>query len=470
MHNHEERLIYLQRPQGAPKENRYSLLYISIMVACLAAFVMGYDTVLISSALLSVQEFFNLSTDQIEVLVSSVLGSAIVGAIIAWPFSVFLGRKKSLVLSSIFFIAGSIVEIFAPYFPLIILGRWIVGLGLGMASVTAIIYVSEIVPRNIRGSSVCFFNFLYNLGVVFAFLIGLIFFKPEFWRWILASSLIPASIFAFLLYKVPETPQWYIFRRKQEKAKQMLLSLRRSFEVQSEYEALEESILEEEQKKTSYRGLLKALFIGTFIAFFMEFTGMDALYYYGPLLLKTLGYESNHASIASTLILSCCSLLFSFVAILLIDLWGRRRLLLLGLIIMFVSLILTGFVFLFGDDTLFRHILSIFTLVCFSAGFSIGIGTVGWLLISELFPWKVRSFSVSLCLTVKWIANFLIARSFLTTVEDIGLHKTFWFYALVSAVAWILVYFFVPETNGKSLESIEEFWMESKKHGIQIEL
>lgn len=471
MRNKDDYLIYQQRPYSVVPENKYTLLYVSILVAALGGFILGYDTVLISGALIFVRDFFSLDTRQIEILVSSILLSGILGAALGWPLSLFFGRKKAMIISAVLFLIGTLLVIKAPFFPLIILGRLVTGLGLGIVSMSALIYLSEIVPPNIRGSSVCLFNFVYNLGVFSALLVGAFFAYSGAWRWILASSIVPAAIYLIFLFKIPDTPLWYTKVGQKEKANKTLKLLRRGFDVQAEMESIEETLKHETHSKGKFwsKGVVKSLLIGIAVAFFMEITGMDAIFYYAPLLLKRLGAESTRQSIFSGLIITSSSLLFSFLAILFIDLWGRRKLLLTGLSIMVVSLVILGILFGYGKDYSKSGLFMVLSFVFYAAGFSLGIGTVGWLLISEIFPLKIRSFAVSFCITIKWLANYSIARTFLGTVDLYGIHRTFWFYSLVSLFAWVFVYFLVPETRGRSLEKIEEFWLTQKRHGTEIE-
>lgn len=471
MKKSEDRLLYQQKVYTTNPETRYSLLYISILIVSLSTFIIGYDTVIISSALVYVRDYFHLTAGDIQLLVSSILISAIFGALFGWPFCQAIGRKKSQILSALLFLIGSVFVFFAPRYPIILIGRFIIGLGLGLVSMAALIYLSEIVPTKIRGSSVCFLNFVYNLGIFFAFLTGLLFNQLNSWRWILASSFAPALLFFYLLFKIPETPQWFLFKGRKKQAEKELKRLRRHLDVYNEIEAIEENLENEKNKWKNFwsPGVFKALFIGSFLAIFMEATGMDAIFYYAPLLLKTIGSESTQTSIASGLVIAASSLIFSFVAILFIDWWGRRKLLLLGLSVMFFGLVLLIITLKYEIHLGTRNWMMLGSLVIFSAGFSLGIGTVGWLLISEIFPLKIRAFAVGMTLTLKWFANYLIASHFLTTLSKIGLHRTFWIYALITIFAWAFVYLFVPETAGKSLETIEAFWLESKNHGTKIE-
>lgn len=472
MANSNDPPIYQQRPGVAKRDNRYGLLYISIMVASLGGFIIGYDTALISGALIFVRDYFQLSDHEIELLVSSVVLFAAIGALLAWPLCQVLGRKKAMISSCLFLVAGTLAVVRAPFFPVVILGRSIVGLGVGIASMSTLIYLAEIVPPNIRGSSVCLINFFYNLGIFCALLVSLFFADTKAWRWIIASSLIPSLSFFLLLFKIPESPFWFLKKGKREEAQKALHHLRRNYDVHSEMELIDEVIEEEQKREGKFwsSGVIKALLIGLVIACLMELTGIDAIFYYAPYILKKSGGESTHQAILSGLIFSTSSMVFSFITILFIDIWGRRKLLLSGLAIMVVGLVVLGAFFSSFFEFPHNAGLFILTFIVYGAGFALGIGTVGWLLISEIFPFKIRAFAISLCCCVNWVANFLISQTFLGSTEVFGLARTFWFYALMCSLGWVFAFFLIPETSGKSLETIEEFWLQAKKHGTDIEL
>lgn len=442
------------------QEKESSLIYISVLVVTLSGFLCGYGTVVLAGALQVIGLEFNISTVQSEIVFSSILLGAAFGAILGWPLCVFFGRKMGLFCAACLFIAAPIFLSLSTDYMMIVVGRFFLGIGIGLSTMSSLIYISEIAPANIRGSSVCILNFIYYLGAAVAYIIAWSLIDILAWRLMVILTLVAAIPFFILLFFIPETPQWYLSHKKREKAVEVLKKIRRKIEVENEVEILEESIEEAKGPAShlTFKSILRVFFIGLSVVIFMEAAGLDAILYYAPSILKLAGYASFRSQLVLGFGIALTSLVFSFVAILLIDIWGRRRLVLNGLIVMFVALVTVGFLFSGCQDCTGIDGWIIVSLLVFAAGFAVGIGTVGWLLISEIYPLKIRSFSVGITLCIKALANFVIARFFLTTLSQIGTHWTFWIYAGVSAVAFAFLYFFLPETSGKRLEDIEDLW------------
>lgn len=448
----------------------YKLLYIATLVASLGGFIIGYDMIVISGAIVLIKDVIAMSYTQQEIVVSSALFFAIIGAIFGWPICNVLGRKSALVIGSLLLIFGALFLTFATSYWHLVVGRSIIGLGVGLTSMAVPFYISEIVPTNIRGSCICLVNLVYFLGIFIAYLVDMSFSFDGGWRFMLGLSvLFPIVMFALLFY-LPETPHLLISKNKKEKAIEVLHKLRRPYDVFGDMEAIEESIAEEKDAKRNIfsKGVFKVLSTGVLIAIFMEITGVDALMYYAPTILCYSSKTSQIAAITSSFSIGIAALVFATIAVGSVDWVGRRKLLLLGTIIMLLGLAALGLLFRFCPYCLFFKMAVISCFVAIVGGYALGFGAIGWLLISEIYPLKIRSFCISISITVKWIFNFIIARYLLSSIQWFNRSEVFWLFSAISAVSLVFVYYFVPETSGKSLEAIEEFWFKEKKHGTVI--
>lgn len=450
--------------------DQYASIYYSTLIASIGGLMVGYSTVIISGALLVLDNTFGLIVEQQEIVVSAAILFSILGCMLGGILCNLIGRKSTIMTAACIFFIASLFSLVAEQYTMIVVSRSIMGLAGGMASMSVPLYVSEIVPYNIRGSSVCIVTLLFYLGVMLAYLIDN-WFAGTGWRLTLGSPLIP-TIFLFLgMCYMPETPQWLLGNNKTEKAVSALGKLRRFVDIEWEIHCIKESsqFNVKRQSKLWGKGHLRAITIGCGIAFFMEITGAHAIFYYIPTVLKTTGLWSKSAALTTAVLLGCISFLAALAAILVIDRIGRRKLLIYGTLLMIISLSSLGVVFYFTQDCDCYHGLTVLLLFLFATGYVMGLGSVGWLLISEIFPLKYRSILMALSITIKWGVNFVVSRYFLSQLDYFGGTQTFWFYALVSVVCLLFVYFFVPETGGKSLEAIEEYWLKDEPHGIQID-
>lgn len=450
--------------------DQYASIYYSTLIASIGGLMVGYSTVIISGALLVLDHTFGLMIDQQEIVVSTAILFSILGCLLGGLLCNLIGRKSTIMTAACIFFIASLLSLLANEYIMIVISRAVMGLGAGMASMSVPLYVSEIVPSNIRGSSVCVVTLLLYLGVMFAYLIDN-WFAEDGWRLTLGSPIIP-TLFLFLgMCYMPETPQWLMGNNKTEKAVKALGKLRRFVEVEWELQSIKDSsqFNIQMQKKLWGRGHFRAIVIGCGIAFFMEITGAHAIFYYIPTVLKTTGLWNKSAALTTAVLLGLVSFIAALAAILVIDRIGRRKLLIYGTILMIISLTCLGIIFHYTQYCACHHGLIVTLLFTFAIGFVMGLGSVGWLLISEIFPLKYRSFLMAMSITIKWSVNFLVSRYFLTQLSYFGGTQTFWFYALISVVAVLFIYFFVPETGGKSLEAIEEYWLKDEPHGLQID-
>jgi len=429
-------------------------------VSALAGLLFGYDTGVISGAILFVQEDFRLSTFQEEAVVGAVLLGAMIGAAVGGRLADYFGRRNVLMQVACLFILGALGTALAPGTAWIALGRVVVGMAIGIASFTAPLYISEISPAPIRGKLVSLNQLMITIGILVSYLADYALAASRGWRWMFGLAAIPAGILLVGLLFVPESPRWYVRQRLRERAREVLMKIRRPFEVDPELAEIEASLT---QQQGGWRELLSprlrpALAIGIGLAVFQQFTGINTVIYYAPTIFQLAGLQSHSAAILATAGVGVVNVLLTILALELLDRAGRRPLLLYGLIGMILSLALLGIGFLTQTPTPALAWVSVICVMAFVACFAISLGPIFWLMIAEIYPLKIRSRAMGVATMANWGSNLLVALTFLSLLRALGRPWTFWLYALVGVVAWVFVLRMVPETKGKTLEQIEADW------------
>jgi SP family galactose:H+ symporter-like MFS transporter len=446
------------RPETARQHGTNFVTVVSA-ISALSGLLFGYDTGVISGAILFVQEDFRLTTFQEEVVVSAVLLGAMIGALIGGRLADRFGRRKILIYVAVLFMIGAIGTALAPSTTWLSIGRMVVGVAIGIASFTAPLYISEISPADVRGKLVSLNQLMITVGIVCSYLADYALAGVRGWRLMFGLAAIPAIILLVGLFFVPESPRWLMSRLSRDHARAVLARIRGATEVDSELAEIEASL---NQQEGSWRellspGLRPALVIGIGLAVFQQFTGINTVIYYAPTIFKIAGFQSS-AAILATAGVGIVNVLFTIVALWLLDRAGRRPLLLYGLLGMILSLGILGFAFLSPNMT---HVLASASLACvtvYVASFAIGLGPVFWLMISEIYPLKIRGRAMGVATVANWGSNLLVALTFLSLLRAIDRPWTFWLYALVGIIAWFFVLRMVPETKGKTLEQIEAHW------------
>lgn len=451
------------KPMAAsPGRKGYSVTIVAT-ISALAGLLFGYDTGVISGAILFVQEDFRLTTFQEEIVVSAVLLGATIGAIAGGRLTDRLGRRTTLLQVAGLFMLGAIGTALSSTMAWLSLGRLVVGIAIGIASFTAPLYISEISPPSVRGKLVSLNQLMITIGIVCSYLADYALAASRGWRWMFGLAAIPALILLIGILFVPESPRWYMSRSMKDKAREVLFGMHTPAMAEAELAEIEESLKlqEGDWKELLSARLRPALIIGIGLAVFQQFTGINTVIYYAPTIFQFAGLRSNAAAILATAGVGVVNVLFTVVALWLLDRAGRRPLLLYGLVGMIVSLAVLGFAFMSPN---LGHALAWISLVCvmlYVACFAIGLGPVFWLMISEIYPLKIRGRAMSIATVMNWGSNLLVALTFLTLLRSVGRPGTFWLYAFVGVLAWIFVYRLVPETKGKTLEQIEAQWVSS---------
>ena len=429
-------------------------------ISALAGLLFGYDTGVISGAILFVRKDFLLSTFQEEVVVSAVLLGAVAGAAFGGKLADALGRRKLLIQVAILFIIGAIGTALAPTPTLLAIGRVVVGIAIGIASFTAPLYISEVSPPAIRGKLVSLNQLMITLGIVVSYLADYGLADKEAWRWMFGLAAIPALILLIGLFFVPESPRWLMGRSREDQARAVLQRIRESSDVSAELAEIKEdlSLQEGGWRELLNVSLRRPLIIGIGLAIFQQFTGINTVIYYAPTIFQLAGLHSASAAILATVGVGVVNVLLTIVALRILDRAGRRPLLLWGLVGMVISLGVLGAAFLLAGSSPIVAWLAVISLALYVACFAIGLGPVFWLLISEIYPLKIRGRAMGVATMMNWGSNLIVALTFLSLLHSLGRSATFWLYAVVGILAWFFVYRLVPETKGRTLEQIDASW------------
>jgi MFS transporter, SP family, arabinose:H+ symporter len=451
------------------------------IIASLGGFLFGYDTAVISGTINFVTSQFQLDAAGTGWYVSSALVGCILGVSVAGALSDKYGRKKMLVLSALFFGVSAIGCAFAIGFTHLVIYRLIGGLGIGVASMLSPLYISELSPSHKRGRLVALYQFAITVGILCSYFSNAYLLKlshteflmqttgllnkimvTEVWRIMLGTSIVPALLFLFLLLFVPESPRWLTKKGDEAGAFRVLRKIVTDEKAQKEISDIKTNL----QRETGGFGILfkggfkLAMIIGISLAFLTQVSGINAIIYYGPKILEEAGLPISDA-LGGQVVIGLVNVLFTLIAIWKIDQLGRKPLLLAGVIGIIASLAIIGSLFYFNTTNTY---LLLFFILLFIACFAFSYGPVVWVLLSEIFPTKIRGKAMSLATFSLWIGTALVGQLtpvFLETLKPAG---TFWLFALMTAPALYLAIKIIPETKGKSLEEIERYWLNKKSN------
>jgi SP family galactose:H+ symporter-like MFS transporter len=437
-------------------------VYLAAAFAGLGGLLFGYDTGVISGAELFFKNDFSLSVFALEVIVSGVLAGAAAGALLGGRLADIFGRRTLLIFTAIIFAAGAILCAAAPSAAILIVGRIIVGFGIGLSSSTVPVYISEVSPADARGWTVSLFQLAITIGILLAYVVDYAFASIQGWRWMFGLAVVPAAIFAFGMFFLPESPRWLAKRGHHDAARAILARIRDTYDVDAELQEIEQGLAHAEEHG-NWRDLLSArlrpaLIVGIGLAVFQQVTGINTVIYYAPMIIQSAGISSASGAILTTAGIGIVNVLMTIVSMWLIDRIGRRPLLLTGIAGMAVTLGVLGWAFHSASPTGALSWIAVISIMVYVASFAISLGPIFWLLISEIYPLKVRSSTEGVAATFNWGSNLLVSLTFLTLLQMIGATRTFWLYGVFAIGAWLFSYYLVPETKGSTLEEIEAFW------------
>jgi SP family xylose:H+ symportor-like MFS transporter len=437
--------------------------------AALGGLLFGYDTAVIAGAIGFLQTHFDLDPTLKGWAASSALLGCVIGVSFAGIFSDRMGRKKTLVLSAILFLVSAIGTAIPKEFSVFVVFRMLGGIGVGVASMASPIYIAEITPGRIRGRMVSVNQFAIVTGMLIIYFVNyFIALRGDEawnvstgWRWMFASGAIPSAIFLALLLIVPESPRWLAEKGLTEKARSVLVKVGGPSFAEAELRSIEATLNQEVESlgRLFRTGWRKVMVLGIALAVLQQVTGINVFLYYAPEIFKKLG-SGVDAALLETIVVGAVNLTFTIVAIWTVDRLGRKPLMIIGATGMGFSLVAMGLAAQF-------EVVSIWILICilaFIACFALSVGPVTWVLLSEIYPTRIRGRALSVATFCLWTANFIVSQTYPmmdenpTLIAQFNHGFPFYVYAVFCLVLVLTVWKGVPETKGHSLEEIEKFW------------
>ena len=458
------------------------LIFLSV-VAALGGFLFGYDTAVISGTIAQVTQLFQLDALQQGWYVGCALVGSIVGVLFAGILSDKLGRKLTMVISAVLFSTSALGCALSADFTQLVVYRIIGGVGIGVVSIVSPLYISELAVAQYRGRLVSLYQLAVTVGFLGAYLVNYQLlawaesgtqlsvdwlnkvFITEVWRGMLGMETLPAILFFIIIFFIPESPRWLIVRGKELKAVNILEKIYNSItEAKSQLNETKSVLTSETKSEWSLLmkpGIFKAVIIGVCIAILGQFMGVNAVLYYGPSIFENAGLSGGDSLFYQVLV-GLVNTLTTVLALVIIDKVGRKKLVYYGVSGMVVSLILIGLYFLFGDSLgvscLFLLIFFLFYVFCCA----VSICAVVFVLLSEMYPTKVRGLAMSIAGFALWIGTYLIGQLTPWMLQNLTPAGTFFLFALMCVPYMLIVWKLVPETTGKSLEEIERYWTRSE--------
>ncbi|MSO41126.1 MAG: sugar porter family MFS transporter [Solirubrobacterales bacterium] len=433
-------------------------------IAGLGGLLFGYDTGIIASALLFIRSDFGLSDFQQGMVVAAVPIGAVFGAAFAGQAADRYGRRLVIIASAIVFIIGALGSALSPELLTLCISRVLLGVGVGLASANAPVYISEVAPPEERGRLVTYFQLSVAAGILLAYLVGLALLGAEGWREMLGLGAVPGLALLIGMLRMPQSPRWLVMVGEDYKARLVLSRIRRDDPdaIEAELHEIHESLATE---PGGWRDLLHpaikaALLVGIGLAVLQQVTGINTVIYYAPTIIEFTGGDSSRSAILASIGVGIVNILATIVALRLLDRVGRRPLLMIGVSGMVIALTALGAAFLGDAGTAGITIIAILSLMAYVAAFAISLGPIFWLLNAELYPLRVRSKAAALGTMANWAFNFIVSLTFLPLIALLGRSGAFWFYAAIGLFSLWFCWRFVPETKDKRLEEIEELFEE----------
>ena len=458
------------------------LVFLSV-VAALGGFLFGYDTAVISGTIAQVTEQFGLDALQQGWYVGCALIGSIIGVLFAGILSDKFGRKSTMILSAILFSTSAIGCAVSADFNQLVIYRIIGGVGIGVVSIISPLYISEVAVAQYRGRLVSLYQLAVTIGFLGAYLVNYqllgysmsnpdastgwwnLIFVSEVWRGMLGMETLPAIMFFIIIFFIPESPRWLILKGKEEKATNILeriyTSSKEALFQLTETKSVLSSESKSEWKLLLQPGIRKAVIIGVCIAMLGQFMGVNAVLYYGPSIFENAGLSGGDSLFYQVLV-GLVNTLTTVLALVIIDKVGRKKLVYYGVSGMVISLILIATYFIYGGSwgisSIFLLIFFIFYVFCCA----VSICAVVFVLLSEMYPTRVRGLAMSIAGFALWIGTYLIGQLTPWMLQNLTPAGTFILFAIMCVPYMLIVWKLVPETTGKSLEEIERYWMKNK--------
>ena len=428
------------------------------IIAAIGGFLFGYDTGIIGGAVLYIKKALPTSQFEQQALVGVLLLGAVAGAAISGWTSDRIGRKWTKVGSGSIYVIGALGSALAPTVTWLIIARGVLGLAVGTASFVGPEYISEQAPRSIRGGVTSFNQLMVVSGILSAYIASFALkgLGTDSWRWMLGLAVIPGAALAIGMYFMPHSPRWLMERGREDEARAVLSRSRDEDEVEDELEQIREVASKEGGLRDVFTKQTRPMMtIGLSLAIFQQLIGVNTIIYYAPTILQYTGLNAGKA-VLEALTIGITNVVFTVIAILLLDRFGRRAFLMTGTAVCTFALVILGAFFEFSGLRSAVPWLALVCLIVYIAGFAVGLGPVFWLMISEIFPLRIRGPAMASSTVANWSANFIVSFTFLSLVSAISRAGTFWVYAALGVAALVIFARTVPETKGRSLEEIED--------------
>jgi sugar porter (SP) family MFS transporter len=456
-------------PEIARESGSTVYVWLVCIVAALGGLLFGYDTAVISGAIGFLQKRFELDPKWTGWAASSALLGCVVGVAFAGVLSDRLGRKKTLIVAAILFFVSGIGTAIPRNLTEFVIFRIIGGIGVGAASIASPMYIAEISPARIRGRMVSVNQFAIVSGMLLVYFVNYFIaqsgdeiWNVNFgWRWMMGSEAIPSVMLLVMMFIVPESPRWLTKQNREQEALRILTKVDGQKHAQTEMAAIKETISHESGSMSQLfePGMRIVLVIGVVLAVLQQITGINVFLYYGPEIFKKLG-TSMDAALLQTVIIGAVNLAFTIIAIWTVDKLGRKFLMIIGAAGMGIALFAMGLSIFFQKTELWF----LAFILGYMASFALSVGPVTWVILSEIFPTKIRGRAMAVAAIFLWIANYFVSQTFPIMNENAWLVEKFnrafpfWIYGGMCVVLVIFVLLFVPETKGKTLEEIEKRW------------
>ena len=453
-------------------EEKGSIVYVMLvcMVAALGGLLFGYDTGVINGAIGPLKAHFVLDANWAGWATGCALVGCAIGAAIAGVLSDWLGRKKVLILSAILFLISAVGTALPKNITTFIIYRIIGGLGVGAASMSSPMYIAEISPARIRGRMVSVNQFAIVTGFLVVYFVNYfialqgdqMWNQESGWRWMFGSEALPALLLLVLLFFVPESPRWLTKQNRSNEALEILTRVDGAEYAKTELLEIKDAITHESGslKQLFQPGMKIVLVIGIVLAVLQQVTGINVFLYFGTEIFKKMGSDTN-AALLQTVVVGTVNLTFTIIAIWMVDRLGRKPLMMIGSVGMGLSLLGMGLAAYYQKTDLWILLFILGYIACFA----LSVGPVTWVILSEIFPTRIRGRAMAIATVCLWVANYLVSQTFPMMEENNWLLEKFhhafpfWLYGIFCVVLVTFVWRFVPETKGKTLEEIEKHWM-----------
>lgn len=458
------------------------LIFLSV-VAALGGFLFGYDAAVISGTISQVTARFSLDEIQVGWFVGCALIGSIIGVLMAGKLSDRWGRKVTMLVAAVFFSVSGIACAFVGSLEQLVVARILGGIGIGVVSIVSPLYISEVSIAQYRGRLVSLYQLAVTIGFLGAYLTNFqllhfsqsgavlnagwmnLVFVSEVWRGMLGFCSLPAILFFCIIFFIPESPRWLILKGRDERAVRIFRKIYLS-EVEVDTQLQDTKSVVQSETKSDWKfllqpGIFKAVLIGAAIAILGQFMGVNAVLYYGPTIFEEAGLSGGDALFSQVLV-GIVNVVTTIIAVFIIDKVGRKKLVYYGVSGMVLSLLLIGFYFHFSENMGLPNSFLLFFFLFYVFCCAISISAVIFVLLSEMYPTRIRGMAMSIAGFALWIGTYLVGQLTPWMLQNLTPTGTFLLFALMCAPYMLIVWKLIPETTGKSLEEIERYWMKKR--------